>query len=98
MPKGRWRTSTALVEVVGFKKSVLWGLVKTSSLTIEIIILMTRIGENPMAKYSLKDFVKVLKSMRSLRVAFDNLMEGYRCLVLVTLIIILHMYCQGVQE
>merc|ERR1719275_234742 len=31
-----------------------------------------------MAKYSLKDFVKVLKSMRSLRVAFDNLMEGYR--------------------
>ena len=58
-------------------------------MTIEIIILMTRIGENPMAKYSLKDFVKVLKSMRSLRVAFDNLMEGYRCLVLVTLIIIL---------
>ena len=73
-------------------------VVKTSTLTIEIIILMTRIGENPMAKYSLKDFVKVLKSMRSLRVAFDNLMEGYRCLVLVTLIIILHMYCQGVQE
>merc|ERR1719391_1449731 len=37
-----------------------------------------RLGENPMAKYSLEDFVGVLKSMRSLRVAFDDLMESYR--------------------
>merc|ERR1719234_2914546 len=37
-----------------------------------------RAGVNPMAKYELKDFVTVLKSMRSLRVAFDNLMESYR--------------------
>ena len=35
-------------------------VVKSSTLTIEIIILMTRIGKNPMAKYSLKDFVRVL--------------------------------------
>merc|ERR1712212_297244 len=35
-------------------------------------------GVNPMAKYSLEDFVGVLKSMRQLRKAFDNLMESYR--------------------
>merc|ERR1719394_1531888 len=35
-------------------------------------------GGNPMAKYSLADFVKVLKSMRTLRAAFDKLLEGYR--------------------
>merc|ERR1719234_1828897 len=38
----------------------------------------SRAGVNPMAKYELKDFVTVLKSMRSLRVAFDNVMESYR--------------------
>merc|ERR1719187_129119 len=38
----------------------------------------TRVGANPMAKYNLKDFVGVLVSMRSLRVAFDDLMEDYR--------------------
>merc|ERR1719370_86093 len=37
-----------------------------------------RAGVNPMAKYSLEDFVGVLKSMRQLRKAFDNLMESYR--------------------
>ena len=42
------------------------------------INLVTRAGVNPMAKYSLEDFVGVLKSMRQLRKAFDNLMESYR--------------------
>ena len=51
--------------------------------------LTTRLGENPMAKYSLEDFVGVLKSMRSLRVAFDDLMESYRCFILVTLILVI---------
>ena len=44
----------------------------------DMINLISRAGVNPMAKYSLEDFVGVLKSMRQLRKAFDNLMESYR--------------------